>query len=74
VLITEGDLGIRGVTFVIGNGLGVVGSQLLVVLVLMAVDRTEAELGVNFESGCGPEGISGHFDSSVGLSLGLKLG
>jgi hypothetical protein len=43
----------------------VVGSQLLVVVVLVAVDWTEAELGINFESGCGPEGISGLFNSSV---------
>lgn len=85
VLITEGVLGppgvpvgVRGVTFVIsvlGSGfvlVGVVGS-LLPVTVERAVDAMEAELGVSFESGRGPEGISGLFDSCVGVT-GLKLG
>ncbi|KIM73666.1 hypothetical protein PILCRDRAFT_828963 [Piloderma croceum F 1598] len=86
VLITEGVLdpsgvpvGVRGVTFVIsvlGSEfilVGVVGSM-LPVTVERAVDAMEAELGVNFESGRGPEGTSGLFDSCVGVTLGLKLG
>jgi hypothetical protein len=52
---------------------GVVGS-LLPVTVERAVDAIEAELGVNFESGRGPEGISGLFNSCVDVTLGLKLG
>jgi hypothetical protein len=72
--------GVRGVTFVI-NVLGSGGVDFVGVvmsppppLVSDSVDRaveveaveiTDAELGVNFESGRGPDGISGFFDSGV---------
>jgi hypothetical protein len=75
-LITDGVLdpdGVRGVTFVI-NVLGSGGAFVGVTESLVSVDRAaveviDAELGVNFESGRGPDGIlSGLFDSCVGVT------
>jgi hypothetical protein len=63
VLDTPGVLvGVRGVTFVIGivgNGIAFVGvvGLLLPVTVDRSMKAIEAELGVDFESGCDPEGI-----------------
>jgi len=59
---------------VLGSGVvlvGVVGS-LLPVTVERAVDAMEAKLGASFESGRGPEGISGLLYSCVGVT-GLKV-
>ena len=78
VLMTEvldvlPDGEVRGVTFVIsvlGSGcvlVGVVGSSWRAET---ETKEEEAELGVNFESGLGPEVI---FDSWVGVTLGLTL-
>ena len=60
--------GVRGVTFVssvfVSGGGGVLGSRTDERWVVWM----DAELGANFESGRGPDGRSGRFDSGVGVA------